>query len=149
MRTRLFALIVGIVYLLVGIAGFISALVEEREFADLTVDSGAGDLLGLFPINVLHNFVHLLIGVLGILAYRSYAAARTYSRALAIVYALLAVMGLIDAGNLDTVFGLVPIFSHDIWLHALTAAVAAYFGFAGPSAEHEAGVDTTRTGSRV
>ena len=131
MRTRTFALIVGIVYLLVGTAGFIPGLVEDREFVDLTVDAGEGDLLGIFPINVLHNIVHVLIGLLGILAYRSFAAARNYSRALAIVYALLAVMGLIDAGDVNKTFGLIPIHSHDVWLHAVTALVAAYFGF-GP-----------------
>jgi len=131
MRTRLFALIVGIVYLLVGIAGFIPGLVEDHDMADLAVDAGAGDLLGIFPVNVLHNIVHLLIGLLGILAYRTFDASRTYSKALAILYALLAVMGLIDAGNLNTTFGLIPIFGNDVWLHALTAAVAAYFGF-GP-----------------
>ncbi len=144
MRTRTFALIVGIVYLLVGIAGFIPGFVEDREIVDLTVDAGEGDLLTLFPVNVLHNIVHLLIGALGILAYRSFAVARNYSRALAIVYALLAVMGLIDAGNLNNTFGLVPIHSHDIWLHALTAAVAAYFGF-GPVAAGDEYDDTGRT----
>ena len=148
MRTRLFALIVGIVYLLVGIAGFIPGLVDDREFADLAVDSGSGDLLGLFPINVLHNLVHLLIGVLGILAYRTFAASRTYGRALAIVYGLLAVMGLIDAVDLNTTFGLVPLFSHDIWLHAVTAAIAAYFGF-GPVEAGEGYDEATTTGRAV
>ena len=131
MRTRYFALVVGIVYLLVGIAGFISGFVDERDFSGLDVDSGAGELFGLFPINTLHNIVHLLIGALGILAYRSFDTARNYSRGLAIVYALLAVMGLIDAGDINKTFGLIPIHSHDVWLHALTALVAAYFGF-GP-----------------
>ena len=129
MRTRYFALAVGIIYLLVGLAGFV--LTDEREIVGLDVDNGEGDLLGLFPVNVLHNLVHIAIGLLGILAYRSFDFARNYSRALAIVYALLAVMGLIDAGNLNNTFGLIPIYSHDIWLHAVTAAIAAYFGF-GP-----------------
>ena len=129
MRTRYFALAVGIVYLLVGLLGFVAT--DEREISGLAVDSGQGDLLGLFPVNVLHHIVHLAVGVLGILAYRSFDFARNYSRGLAIVYAVLAVMGLIDAGNLNNTFGLIPIHSHDIWLHAVTAAIAAYFGF-GP-----------------
>ena len=49
-------------------------------------------------------------------------------RAVAVIYALLAVMGLIP--GLNTTFGLVPIYGHDVWLHALLAIVAAYFGFA-------------------
>ena len=42
------------------------------------------------------------------------------------LYAVLAVMGFIPGVN--TVFGSVPLFGHDVWLHALTAAIAAYFG---------------------
>jgi hypothetical protein len=30
---------------------------------------------------------------------------------------------------LNTVFGLVPIFGHDLWLHGLTALTALYFGW--------------------
>jgi hypothetical protein len=40
-------------------------------------------------------------------------------------------MGLISAANLHTMFGLTPLFSHDVWLHAVTAVIAAYFGW-GP-----------------
>ena len=147
MKTRTFALVAGIVYTLVGLAGFVPALGSDRDSPDLAVDALYFDLLGLFPVNVLHSLVHLAIGILGILAYRSFSASRTYAQALAVVYAVLAVMGLIDAGNLNTTFELIPLLSHDVWLHALTAAVSAYFGFLGPSAEHEAGVDTARTNS--
>jgi hypothetical protein len=40
-------------------------------------------------------------------------------------------MGLISAANLYTMFRLTPLFSHDVWLHAGTAIIAAYFGW-GP-----------------
>jgi hypothetical protein len=46
---------------------------------------------------------------------------------LAVIFGVLTVMGLIP--GLNTVFGLIPLFGHDIWLHALTAIAAAYFGF--------------------
>jgi hypothetical protein len=131
MMTRRFALVVGIIYLVIGIAGFIPGLVQGQDYPDLAVDTGAGALLGLFPVNVVHHLVHLLIGVLGIAAYRAFDSARLYARGLAIVLAVLAVLGLIEAGNLYTLFGLVPLFSHDIWLHAGTAVIAAYFGW-GP-----------------
>ena len=139
MNTRLFALIVGIVYLVVGIAGFIPGLVAEPDgrFEDLVVHAGEGHLMGIFPINVLHNLVHLLVGVLGILAYRTFDAARFYSRGLAIFYAVLALMGLLEAANLNTMFGLVPIFGNDVWLHAVTAIVAAYFGWGRVPARSE------------
>jgi hypothetical protein len=128
MSVRLFALISGIVYLLIGILGFIPGFVAAPVGAPgLAVDAGYGYLFGIFPINVLHNIVHLSVGFWGVLSYRSYSGSRTYSKGLAIFYGLLAIMGLFPI--LRTTFGLIPIFGHDIWLHALTAIIAAYFGF--------------------
>ena len=43
------------------------------------------------------------------------------------VYAALAVMGFIP--GLNTLFGLMPMYGNDIWLHALLAIVAGYVGF--------------------
>ena len=88
MNTRLFALVVGVLYLLVGLAGFIPGFVGARDH-ELMVNAGEGDLFGIFPVNVLHHVVHLLIGALGVLAYRTFDASRTYARGLAIVYGLL------------------------------------------------------------
>ena len=58
---------------------------------------------------------------------RSFDAARTYARIVAVAYGLLTVMGLMP--GLNTMFGLVPIHGHDVRLHALIAAAGAYFGF--------------------
>jgi hypothetical protein len=119
---------------LVGIAGFIPGLVHHPAgMPPIAVDSLYGRLLGLFPVNILHSVVHLLIGVWGLLASRSLGASRLYGKGLAIIFGLLTVLGLIPAAN--TLFGLVPLFGHDIWLHALTAVVSAYFGFVAPATE--------------
>jgi hypothetical protein len=132
MLTRYFALLIGIVYLLVGVLGFIPGTHPSHTGApDLVVTQGYGYLLGLFPINVLHNIVHLLVGILGVAAYARVETARNYARGLAIFYGLLAIMGLIP--GLNTTFGLIPIFGSDIWLHAGTALLSAYFGFIAPS----------------
>lgn len=132
MQTRYFALIFGIIYTLVGVMGFIPGLLQPPTGApDLAVDTGYGLLLGLFPVNILHTVVHLLIGVWGIIAYRVFPAAQIFARANAIIFGLLTIMGLIP--GLDTTFGLIPLFGHDIWLHALSALVSAYFGFIAPS----------------
>ncbi len=132
MNTRTFAMIFGIVFLIVGAGGFIPGLnmmdhSGHAADADITVRSFFGYELGMFPVNVLHNIVHLLFGIWGVLAYRSYGGARTYFRAVAIIYALLTVLGLLPATN--TTFGLIPIYGNDVWLHALLALVAAYFGW--------------------
>jgi hypothetical protein len=125
---RTFALVFGIIYLLVGILGFIPGLNQHHaDLPPIAVDSFYGRLMGLFPVNILHNVVHLAIGLWGLLASRNVGGARLYGKALAVLYGLLAIMGLIP--GLDTMFGLVPIFGHDVWLHALSALVAGYFGF--------------------
>ena len=127
---RTFALIFGIVYVLLGILGFVPGLNDmyHENLKPIMVDSFYGRLLSLFPVNLMHNIVHIAIGAWGILAWRTgVGASRTFGKVLAIVYGLLAVLGLIPQTN--TLFGLAPIFGHDIWLHALSAIVAGYFGF--------------------
>jgi hypothetical protein len=132
MLSRYFALVAGVVYLVIGVLGFLPGIVQSPipDMPPMDVDSGYGLLLGLFPINVLHNVVHLLVGLIGLISNRTVHSARNFSRGLAIFYGLLTVMGLIP--GLNTTFGLIPIFSNDVWLHALTALVAAYFGWLAP-----------------
>jgi len=127
MNTNRFALIYGIVFLVVGVAGFIPGITTPHTHPEVTAQSGLGLLFGLFPVNLLHNIVHVLFGIWGIAAARSLGGARTYFRAVAVIYAILGVMGLIPA--LRSTFGLIPLYGNDIWLHFLLAAVAAYFGF--------------------
>lgn len=129
MNTRTFALIWGILFLAAGAGGFIPGILQSgTPDPDLTMTHGYGHVLGMWPVNTLHNIVHLLFGVWGILAYRGGGGgARNYARAVAVIYALFIVMGLVD--GLDTTFGLVPLYGGDVLLHAVLALPAAYFGF--------------------
>lgn len=129
---RRFALFFGIVFLLVGVAGFIPGITQPHQHPDVRVTAGLGTVLGLFPVNVLHNAAHLLFGVWGLIASRSDGASRAYGKVVAVAYALLTVMGMITPMNLHTAFGFVPLYGNDIWLHALLAAGGAYFGFMRP-----------------
>lgn len=152
MGVRYFALISGIIYIVIGIAGFIPGMVATPGTGgpDVVVNEGYGYLLSTFPVNLLHNLVHLAIGIWGVVSYRTYLRSRTYSRGLAIFYGVLAIMGLFPV--LNTVFGLIPIFGSDVWLHAITAIIAAFFGFKTPTAaelrEHEREVVVGRSRSR-
>jgi hypothetical protein len=134
MSVRKFAMILGIAFLLIGVLGFVPPLLIQREHGahdELRVRAFEGYLLGLFHVNILHTLVHVLFGVMGIAMSRSYDTARLYARIVAVGYGLLTIMGLVPA--LNTVFGLIPIHGHDVWLHALIAAASAYFGFAAPA----------------
>jgi hypothetical protein len=118
----------GVIYIVVGVLGFVPRLLTSPADAPpLAVNQAYGYLFGLFPVNILHSLVHVAIGVWGVFAARTVPAARTYAASTAIIFGVLTVMGFIP--RLNTVFGLIPLFGHDVWLHALTAIVAAYFGF--------------------
>jgi hypothetical protein len=132
MSTVTAALVFGVVFLLAGLAGFFPAAIPPGA-PPLIVEHGHGLALGLFPVNTLHNVVHLLFGVLGIAAARgAILSARGYFQLVAVAYGLLVVLGLLPATQ--TTFGLIPIWGNDVWLHAILAVGAAYFGFvASPS----------------
>src|SRR3979490_842993 len=129
MRAETFALFSGIAYLAAGLLGLIPAALMSApaDAPPIHVTLFHGYLLGLFPVNVLHSAVHFAIGVWGIVAERGMTSPKVYARSLAIFYGALAVMGAIPGW--DTLSGLLPIHGHDIWLHAGTAALAAYFGW--------------------
>lgn len=136
MSTRTFALIFGIVFLAIGVLGFVPGVVQPPEAGvDLAFEHGHGRLLGLFPVNTLHNIVHIIFGIWGLAASRSLGGAKGYAKAVAIIYAVLMIMGFIPA--LNTTFGLIPLYGNDIWLHAVLALVAAYFGFMHRDTAHD------------
>lgn len=143
MKTRTFALILGIAFIAVGILGFVPQVVTvPAETTGPTGMAGHGLLFGLFPVNALHNLIHLAFGVWGVVVWRDFAASRLYARSVAVIYAVLAVLGLIPATN--TLFGLVPLGGHDIWLHAVLAIASAYFGFASVAAVERQGAAVRR-----
>lgn len=127
MSIRIFAIAFGVIFLLAGLAGFIPGLSPEHAHPDMVVTSASRLALGLFPVNVLHDLVHLAFGVWGLVAARTVVGSRIYARGVAVIYAALTILGLIPLTQ--TTFGLVPIGGNDVWLHAGLAIIAAYFGF--------------------
>ena len=132
MSVRTFARLFGIAFLLIGFAGFIPGLTTPHSHpgaSDVTVDAGLGDALGLFPVNAIHNVIHIAFGIWGLAAARSVGAARGYGKGVAIIYGALTIFGLVPAARIWTTFGLAPLYGNDVWLHLVLAAVAGYFGF--------------------
>ena len=125
MSSKTAALVFGVVFAVVGFLGFMPSP-PPPDAPPLAMEHGHGLALGLFPVHTLHNVVHLLFAVLGIAAWAG-GWARSYFQFLTVAYGLLAVLGLIPATS--TTFGFIPIWGNDVWLHALIAGAAAYFGF--------------------
>jgi hypothetical protein len=118
------AIIFGWVFLLLGIMGFIPGLTSRAP-----VGEDHSYLLGIFAVNGLHNWVHILTGIVAlIVGYRSEAASQLYFRIFGILYALVTLLGFIY-GN----FPLLGVMAHNITdavFHLLIAVIALYFGFA-------------------
>jgi hypothetical protein len=150
MSTATFALIFGIAYLGAGVLGLIPAALmpPPAEAPPTHVTLLYGYLLGLFPVNVLHSAVHLAIGAWGLTAWRGAASPTVFARSLALFYGALALMGIIP--GMSTLFGMLPLHGHDVWLHAGTALIAAYFGWrSAVSPERRAGASPDRRSRRL
>jgi hypothetical protein len=124
MSTRTFALIFGILFIAIGAAGFVPSLIAAPDVGDI---GGHGMLFGLFAVNTPHNVVHLLFGLWGLAASRSVSAATAYARGVAIIYAVLALFGLLP--GVQDGFGAMPLYGKDVWLHGALALFGAYFGW--------------------
>ena len=109
------ALLAGIVFLALGILGFVPGI--TTHYGDLSFagpDSGA-KLLGIFQTSILHNVVHLLFGLVGIAMARSWEGARTFLIGGGVVYLVLFVYGLLAHGDSSANF--IPVNSADNVLH--------------------------------
>ncbi len=113
------AQVFGWVFIVVAIWG--AAITGTSMDADMAT---ADRLWGLFPVNFLHNLVHLAFGVWGLIASRSHAASRSYALLAGALYIVLAVLGLFFPDG----FGLVPLGGNDIWLHAFLGAALLVAG---------------------
>jgi hypothetical protein len=113
---KLYAQVLGVVLTLVGILGFVPGLAPN------------GNLLGIFAIDPLHNVIHLLSGVGGLVAGFTAAGryARLYAGVFGAAYALVTIVGFIQG---TTVLGLVSVNAADNVLHLLIAvtSLAVYF----------------------
>ncbi len=124
---QLAALVVGAVFLLVGVLGFVPGV--TTNFDDLQFASHHSDalLLGVFQVSILHNIVHLLFGVAGILMAISVSGARNFLIGGGVVYLLLWLYGmLIDH---DSAANFVPLNNADNWLHLLLGIGMLALGF--------------------
>jgi Domain of unknown function (DUF4383) len=109
------AQVVGAVFLLVGILGFIPGITSDYDQMAFASHDSQAKLLGIFQVSILHNIVHLLFGVAGLAMARAASSARTYLVGGGVIYLVLWLYGLfIDK---DSSANFVPVNSADDWLH--------------------------------
>lgn len=114
------AAIFGVVFVLIAIFGFIApgGMVMATDPANPTL------VLGMFPVNLLHNIVHLLFGAWGLAASRGWAGSKQFFTIAGVIYAVLTVVGFLS----PTGFNMVPLGGNDIWLHCVLAVAMLAIG---------------------
>src|SRR5579885_629197 len=109
------ALVVGVVFLLVGILGFIPGVTTDYDMMSFAGHGSMAKLFGLFQVSVLHNIVHLLFGVAGIALARTARTAAGYLVVGGVIYLVLWIYGLVVDQASQANF--VPLNTPDNWLH--------------------------------
>jgi hypothetical protein len=115
--------LVGAVFLLVGVLGFIPGI--TTHYGDLKFaghDSNA-KLIGIFQISVLQNIVHLLFGIAGLAMAQTVESARTFLIGGGVVYLVLWLIGIAGGGDW------IPVDTADNWLHLGLGVAMIGLGF--------------------
>jgi arginine exporter protein ArgO len=120
--------LVGAVFLLVGILGFIPGVTTHYDMMSFAGHDSMAKLLGVFNVSILHNLVHLAFGVVGLVAARRPGSARAYLIGGGIVYLVLWIYGLVI--DKDSSANFVPLNTADNWLHLVLAVGMIALGLA-------------------
>jgi uncharacterized protein DUF4383 len=118
----------GVAFLFVGVAGFLPGLVQSYDELGWWKNGSGAQLFGVFQTSILHNLVHLGLGMLGLLAARAGVAARVYLSGGGAAYLSLGVYGLLIDRFGD--WNVVPVNRADDWLHIGFGVAMVYAGFA-------------------
>ena len=111
------ALLFGIVFLLIGILGFVPAVTPSN-----------GMLLGVFHVNTAHNIVHLASGIVFLLCGMAGAGpSQGFFKIFGIIYALVAILGFYYGDN--ALLGIISNNAAGTWLHVVLAVVMLFLGF--------------------
>ena len=116
------AAVFGVVFIIVAIIGFLAPGGMSMQPTD---PATAAKALGIFPVNLLHNIIHLIFGIWGLAASRSWSGSKQFFIIVGVLYALLTIVGFLS----PTGFGFVPLAGPDIWLHCVLAIVMLVIGY--------------------
>ncbi|MDA0632313.1 DUF4383 domain-containing protein [Nonomuraea sp. MCN248] len=123
---QLAALVTGVVFLLVGVLGFVPGITTNFDQLQFASHESDAMLLGVFQVSILHNIVHLLFGVAGVVLARTWSGARNFLIGGGVVYLLLWIYGML-VGH-DTPANFVPVNDADNWLHLFLGVAMVALG---------------------
>ncbi|PWR08066.1 DUF4383 domain-containing protein [Micromonospora acroterricola] len=115
---QLAALAVAGTFLLIGILGYIPGITTDYGKLAFAGHHSEARLLGLFQVSILHNAVHLLFGLVGLVLARSIAGARLFLAGGGALYLALWLYGLaVEAIGENHGANILPLNNADNWLH--------------------------------
>jgi hypothetical protein len=105
----------GTAFLIIGILGFIPGVTDQ--FAELKAAGhrSTAQLFGVFDVSILHNLLHVVLGIAGLWLARSWAGARIYLVGGGALYLAIWIYGL--AVDRASSANFIPVDSADNWLH--------------------------------
>ncbi|MBF5032716.1 MULTISPECIES: DUF4383 domain-containing protein [unclassified Micromonospora] len=109
------ALAAAALFALIGVLGFIPGITTHYGELTFAGHHSEAKLLGVFQVSVLHNLVHLLFGLVGLVMARRLAGARVFLAGGGALYLVLWLYGF--AIDRDTAANFVPVNDADNWLH--------------------------------
>jgi len=132
---QLAATIVGLSFLVAGIGGFIPGITTNAGDIALYGHESPAMLLGIFQVSVLHNVIHLVFGIAGLVM--ASGSAKTYLVGGGVIYLVTWLYG--TAIGPATSLNFVPLDDADNWLHLGAGLGMAMLGLAlGKTATNEA-----------
>lgn len=109
----------GVIFLLVGVAGFIPGVTTHFMNMQFAGRESSAKLIGIFQVSVLHNVVHLLFGAAGLVLGSTPLRARNYLFYGGIAYGVLFFYGIVTTYGSPANF--VPFNAADNALHIALA----------------------------
>jgi hypothetical protein len=121
MTAKLAAIVLGIVFVLIGLLGFFN-----------------NPVLGLFHVNTAHNLVHIVSGLVLLAGAYSSLGSGMALKIIGVVYAIIAIIGFFLVSADGMLLGFIAMNEADKWLHVVLAIVILAAGFGLPDDEARA-----------
>jgi Domain of unknown function (DUF4383) len=120
LNARTAALVLGIVFLIVGVLGYVPNPIVSPT--------------GLFVVNGTHNIIHIVSGIFLLIGVYTALTPSLALKILGIVYAIVAICGfVVMKGGDGMMFGMIAMNMLDHWLHVVLAIVLLAAGFGLPA----------------
>lgn len=123
---------IGITFAILGVVGLIPVFHDpwSGDAPQLDVRNARGFTFGFIPNNLVITLFHLIYGVTGLFAAAMRRWCIGYLRVTSVVIGALAILG--AAPPTSTLFGTMPLFGVNMWVHIVVAVVAAWIGWPLP-----------------